>query len=149
MIRIAMLLAVCAAFVPAAHAMYKWVDEKGVTHYSETPPPDGKAQKVEIKPSGPPAGSAARPDAWKQRELDSRQQRLQREQQDEYDKAKQHNESATRKNRCNQAKRELQVLETQVPVYTLNEKGERVYLDDKDRASEIEEWKRHIRTYCD
>ena len=33
-----------------AQKMYKWVDEKGVTHFSENPPPDGtKATTVEPK----------------------------------------------------------------------------------------------------
>ena len=148
MIRAAVLLAIAFAVAPAAHAIYKWVDEKGVTHYSQTPPPDGKAQKVEVKPSGAPPRPAS-PDGWKQRELDSRARRLEMEQKDDYEKATKHNEAAERKNRCNHARRELRILETQVPVYTLNEKEDRVYLDDKDRAHEIEEWKRHVRTYCD
>lgn len=44
--------------VPVAEAArtYKWVDEDGVTHYTQYPPPDGEAQVVE--PSiGVPSGS--------------------------------------------------------------------------------------------
>jgi len=34
----------------AAHAqVYKWVDEKGVTHYSDQPPPPAAKRKVEVK----------------------------------------------------------------------------------------------------
>lgn len=36
---------------------YKWVDEKGVTHYSEQPPSNRKARKLEIQPALPSAGS--------------------------------------------------------------------------------------------
>jgi hypothetical protein len=143
---LAMLL--CGAFLAGAQTMYRWVDEKGRTHYSQEPPPDGKAQKVEVKPSGP-APRQAVPGSWKQRDLDSRARRLEKEQKEDYDKATKHNEAADRTNRCNHARRELRILETQVPVYTVNEKDERVYLDDKDRAREIEEWKRHVQTYCD
>ena len=145
--RIAAILAATAALAVSAQAMYKWVDEKGVTHFSQHPPPDGKAQKVEVKPSGPPP-RAVPPDAWKQRDIDARARRLEKEQKEDYDKATKHNEAAERTNRCNHARRELRILETQVPVYTVNEKDERVYLDDKDRAREIEEWKRHVQTYC-
>ena len=148
MMRTILVFMTLAAAAAIAQPMYKWVDEKGVTHYSEHPPPDGKAQKVEVKPSGPPPRPAS-PDGWKQRELDSRARRLETEQKDEYEKATRHNEAAERTNRCNHARRELRILETQVPVYALNEKEERVYLDDKDRAREIEEWKRHVRAYCD
>jgi hypothetical protein len=27
--------------------VYKWVDARGVTHYSTRPPPDGRAKKLE------------------------------------------------------------------------------------------------------
>jgi hypothetical protein len=39
----------CAAFSATAQMqMYKWVDEKGVTNYSSTPPKDGKSAKAPI-----------------------------------------------------------------------------------------------------
>lgn len=37
----------------ASPGIYKWVDEKGVTHYSETPPPHQKAKEVEVVPPPP------------------------------------------------------------------------------------------------
>lgn len=53
--------AVALLSLPAAAQLYKWVDEKGVTHYSEKPPPDGRAKSLDIKTqgTGPNAGSAA------------------------------------------------------------------------------------------
>ena len=137
------------AALPAAAAMYKWVDEKGVTHYSESPPPDGrKATKVEPKVV-PPSGPGAAPVDWKKREQDSRKQRIEREQADEASKARAHNEYAERANRCNQAKRDLEVLNLQVPVYSKNERGERVYVEDKDRAAEMAAARRIIEANCD
>jgi hypothetical protein len=38
------------AMTPGGAAVYRWVDDKGVTHYSETPPPDKKAKEVELHP---------------------------------------------------------------------------------------------------
>ena len=52
MIRSALLSLSLALFAfPVAAQIYKWVDEKGVSHFSETPPPDGKAKnrRVELK----------------------------------------------------------------------------------------------------
>lgn len=45
------LLAVGSALNPAAAetTLYKWVDEKGVTHYSETPPPKKRSQALRIQ----------------------------------------------------------------------------------------------------
>lgn len=140
----------CAALaLLPAHGIYKWVDEKGVTHFSENPPPDGrKATKVEPKVA-PPSSDARPKEDWKQRELDLRKQRIEREQKDERRKAVEHNRSADRKNRCAYAQRQLHVVSAQRPVYSVNEKGERVYLEDKDRAAEAAGWRQEVATYCD
>lgn len=141
-------LAVALAAAMPAHAIYKWVDEKGVTHFSEYPPPDGKkAQKIEPKVT--PPSSDARPTDWKQREQEQRKNRLEQDQKGDAEKARAHNSAAERKNRCAYARRELHILEKQIPVYAVNEKGERVYLEDKDRPAEIAGWKRAIADYCD
>jgi hypothetical protein len=146
MIRRALLGLALAAWIPAAIAdMYKWVDEKGVTHYSESPPPDGKATKMETRPSGPAEAPSAAPEGWKQRELESRQRRIK----EESDRAKDDSGAAVRKQRCLRAQRELDIVKSARPVYSVNERGEKVYLEDKDRAREIEGWRQHVQTYCD
>ena len=64
------LLIVLAAAAPLAHAeTYKWVDEKGVTNYSNTPPPAGKAksavqpveERLSVIASEPSAANAITP----------------------------------------------------------------------------------------
>ena len=146
MIRIVLLSLVLLPLAAAAQ-MYKWVDEKGVTHYSETPPPDGKGAKVDIKPSGP----ATQPPAtdWKQKELDTRQQRIQKEQQEQNQKAQEQNVNSARRNNCLEAQRQLNIAQTPRPVFQVNEKGEKVYLDDKERQREIDGWQANVRKYCD
>jgi len=39
----------CLALSAAADKVYKWVDQQGVTHYSEQPPADKKAVIAKIK----------------------------------------------------------------------------------------------------
>lgn len=138
----------CAALPwAAAAAMYKWVDEKGVTHYSESPPPDGKASRVELPPI-PPA--AASPDEnWKERDLEFRRRRLEKEQADERADAAAKQADAVRKERCLESRRRLDILQAERPVYRVNERGERVYLEDQERAGEIEKWRKQADTYCD
>lgn len=46
-------LALSITVAIASPGIYKWVDKKGVTHYSETPPPHQKAKEVEVAPSPP------------------------------------------------------------------------------------------------
>jgi hypothetical protein len=148
MIPRALLVLFLAAVIPDAAALYKWVDEKGVTHYTEEPPPDRKATKVEIKPS--PAGprAADSPDDWKQREYEFRKKRLDKEQAEETEKLKTQREAAGRRNRCLRAQRALDILQSR-PIYRTNERGERVYIEDKERAKETEEWREVARENCD
>ena len=146
MIRI-VLLALIVAPLCAAAEMYKWVDEKGVTHYSESPPPDGKGAKVDIKPQGEATNVA--PTDWKQKEQDARQRRIQKEQEERQQTGAAQNQAAVRTNRCRESQRQLSIVQMARPVYQVNEKGEKVYLEDAERQREIDGWKDNVRKYCD
>ncbi len=146
MIRIALLTLVLLP-VAAAAEMYKWVDEKGRTVYSEQPPPDGKASKIDIRPSPPGTGSP--PTDWKQKEIDARQTRITKEQQDSTQKAVEQNAASARKHNCVESQRQLAIAQTPRPVFQVNDKGEKVYLDDKERQREIDGWAANVKKYCD
>ena len=51
-----------AAVAPAFAQVFKWVDERGVTHYGERPPQGGKASEVPDK-LGSPGGVSPKPAA--------------------------------------------------------------------------------------
>ncbi len=146
MIRIALL---CAALLPLAAGaeMYKWVDEKGRTVYSETPPPDGKAIKLDIKTSPGPA-SAPGVD-WKQKEIDARQTRIQKEQQEQNQKTQEEAVLSAKKRSCLESQRQLSIAQAPRPLFTVNEKGEKIYLDEKERQREIDGWQANVHKYCD
>lgn len=148
MILRALLVLCLAAAVPEAAALYKWVDEKGVTHYTEAPPPDRKATKVEIRRSPATSRADDTPESWKEREQEFRKRRLDKEQAEETEKAKVERNAANRRNRCLRAQRALDILQSR-PVYRTNERGERVYIEDKERAKETEEWREVARESCD
>jgi Domain of unknown function (DUF4124) len=141
------LLALVALSLPAVAQVYKWVDEKGVAHYSETPPPDGKAAKIELKPSTGTPPPVPETD-WKQKELDARQQRIQKEQKEQQREAQEHNQEAARHNKCLEARRRLDLMQRPAAVYHFNEKGEKVYYDDAERAREIASLQASAKTYC-
>jgi hypothetical protein len=52
--RIIALLALLMAAAGAQSEIYKWVDEDGVTHYSQQPPPGGEARVIQPGISAPP-----------------------------------------------------------------------------------------------
>jgi hypothetical protein len=141
--RIVLLALGLAAFAASAQTMYKWVDEKGTTHFSEYPPPDGKAAKVEVKPTAP---ETPRSDDWRQRDLESRQRRAQK---DVAEAEARRRDEAQRGQRCRQARSELDTVKNSRRVYTVDRKGDRVYMEDKDRPAEIEKWSREAERNCD
>ena len=144
MMRILVVAATLAVFAASAQTMYKWVDEKGVTHFSENPPPDGNknAQKIEVKPiqsDRPPA------DNWKQREMESKQVRAKKGVEEESARQR---EEAQRGRACRNAQNRADAMKNYARVFRLDEKGERVYYDDKQRESELADAQREIARYC-
>ena len=140
------LLLLCALALPSAFAqqMYKWVDEKGVTHYSETPPPEGAkgAAKIEVKTVTP---NRAPSDNWREREAQSKERRAKQGIQDEQARMK---EDSQRANNCRRAQRQADTMNHPGGVYRLDEKGERVFMEDKERSAKLEEAREDIAKYC-
>ena len=136
----------CASGVLSASAqtMYKWVDEKGVTHFSEIPPPDGVkgAAKIEVRPASP---DKAPVDNWKQREMESKQRRAVESNQQE---AARKQEEQQRVRKCRQAQRDADLLTNSQRIFHLNDKGERVYMEESQRAAELAEARREIARSC-
>ena len=142
------LLKICvlwALAVPALAQVYKWVDEKGVTHYGERAPQGKKAQGVEQRLANPaPApGKAAQPD-WKEQELEFRKRRIEGEQAE----SKQKQQEASQRRSCNEARDQLARLKSARGVYHLNEKGERVFQSDSERGATIASLERQISERC-
>jgi hypothetical protein len=127
----------------AAQTMYKWVDDKGVTHYSETAPPDVKAKPVDVTPTGKAAPAS---DDWRRKEEESRQRKAVKDSQEGEVKRR---EDADRGRRCRYAQSELDLMKNSRRVYHLDAKGERVYVDDGDRPVLIEKWTAEVRKNCD
>ena len=127
------ILVVMAMLVPAlcveAQQIYKWVDDKGITQYTTTPPPSGKGRALNTAPAAPAPAAKT----WQEQELEFRARQVERaEARHKEERAQQ--DAARRRAICNAARQDLRNLKEQVPVYTRSEKGERQYLDDRQRA---------------
>ncbi len=159
-------LSCCLLGVAASEGIYKWVDGKGVTHYSESSPDNVPAREVEIEP--PPAAESI--DAAQQRLKQSAQDYQQRSEAFEAEKqrsqAAQHAREQSKKQKmeqCGTALVQLRVLEKMVPVYRDEEgiyhsqtsvhsagySGKRSYLSDDDRSTEIARFKQQVDANCE
>lgn len=134
-------LLLCMAPVLIAPAVggtiYKWVDDTGATHYSQTAPPGKDAGEVRM----PSAPSKAVTDAAI-RKFQEHQMEVKRRDAEHEAEAKIRREvamvdAAARMRRCSYAKHILHVLNKQRPVYTLDANDEEVYLSDAERAEKI------------
>src|SRR5262249_12603470 len=59
---------IAALAAPAFAQVFKWVDERGVTHYGERPPRGAKATEVQDKLASPPPARAGTPASPAQKE---------------------------------------------------------------------------------
>ncbi|HST02307.1 MAG TPA: DUF4124 domain-containing protein [Usitatibacter sp.] len=146
-IQFCVVFAAMTAFVATAQTMYKWVDEKGITHYTDAPPPDGKGQKIDIRAT-PPSAPVQPPPSFQEKEQAQRGQQLQKDQAKKAVDADQAKAQAYKRGRCIEARRQLGVLALQRPLFTFNDKGEKVYMEDKDRQAQVDRWQGQVDEFC-
>lgn len=130
---------------PALAGMYKWVDEQGITHYSQTPPPSGNAQQ--IKPPPTPADSEA---AVKRLEAQRQeaQKRHEAGQQDARESQKSAESQAIREESCRLARQNLNTLEAHSRVAVRDADGNMKRLSEEERQTQLSEAKKQVDEYC-
>jgi hypothetical protein len=121
------LAALLAVPVPAQAQMYKCVDERGVTSYSDAPRPGCKGKEVDIRPI-PPVSGELKPNTSDVagREADFRRRQIERGEAEA-------NEEAARNNECERMRREYARLQFPGRLSIVDAKGERSYIDDDTR----------------
>jgi uncharacterized protein DUF4124 len=123
--------------------VYRWIDEKGVTHYGAQPPQGAKAREVEDKLATPP-GAAPRSDDWQEKDRQFRQRRIEAGEA----QAKKDQEAERRRTMCNEQRDLLARLKAATRTYRLDEKGERVFQDDTERENAIARQEKIVARYC-
>ena len=141
-------LALCVA-LPASAQMYKWVDANGKVQYSDKPPPSNVKVETLREPARPapqpasetkggtnkdaaktgPMTAAEQEQAFRKRQADAA--KTENEQKQKEARARDRAEN------CKRAKAALANLELGGRQTRIDEKGERVYLDDQQIAQEI------------
>jgi hypothetical protein len=130
-VAVAIVLAAFCAVPPALGALYKWVDANGRVVYSDQPPTGD--MKVETISGPPPPSNPNAPAELANKQFESKKQ--QTEAAASAKKAVQQRADAEkRQDACREARAELRRLSAdQVLLYTLNEKGEQVFMNDTER----------------
>jgi hypothetical protein len=131
----ALALAIAVASPGASAALYKWVDANGRTVYSDQPPMNVKAEVVGA------AAPSANPDAVK--EMAQKEAELKKRQSDRVDDAKKSDKARAEAQKlaslCTQARAQAAGLRrADVAMYRLNDKGERVFMEESLRKAEAD-----------
>ena len=162
-------MAAALLFAAGAQAtMYKWKDKEGHTHFTDTPPPAGVKSSTIKPPPEPPAPPAksedkgakdekgAKPAAAKEpkKPLTPAEQEMEfkrrikaaQEAAAKEEKAKQ--EAAARKENCANARESLRTLESGQRIQKVDAKGERYFIDDKQRAADTKRAHEAVNQWC-
>ena len=127
------------ATCPSHAQMYKCVDERGVTHYSDQPRPGCTGGKVDIQAIPPVSGEVApRVTPVPQQDADFKRRQMEREQAEARDKA-------ALEQRCARLRQEHGALASGTRFYKFNAQGERVYLEDAARDARLVNLKEELR----
>ena len=149
MIKPAMLLLSLFLAVPVSAEIYRWTDENGRVHYGERPPHD-TAERVQLPHSAAP--SAATP-AAEEAERRARQQRMleafsHKREQKKAQKARDERERRRLAQDCERFKRHWNDLNYGGPIYYEEPDGGRRYVDDAERAAELDALRPAYRKAC-
>lgn len=142
-------------------AQWKWKDERGQVQYSDLPPPKGTPperilQRPQPAPpplvrgasaplaaaSAPAAGASAVDPALDARRKQAEQDEAARRQAEEARAAQ------VRAANCERARSALRTLEGGTRIARTNDKGEREFLDDAQRARETQEARQVVQSDC-
>src|SRR5467141_1225191 len=129
----ALLCAVGIAFAATALAQqYRWVDKDGKVGYGDTPPPGARKDSgtTELSP-----------------EAAFRKRQQERQEKDEKS-AKERADAEAKRVNCEQSQGALRSLQSGQRISSTNAAGERVFIDDQERAKEIERTQRAVNDWC-
>jgi hypothetical protein len=123
--------------------MYKCVDERGVTHYSDNPNAGCKGKEVDIRPIPPTGGKV------QERKLDPARASTEfNRRQIARERIEQNEKSAreAQERQCDRLRTELALLSAgRRVVEKRNDKGERVFMDDETREKRLAELNGQLR----
>jgi hypothetical protein len=136
---------ICALPLDALAEVYKWTDDQGQVHYTQSPPAGGGTADV-IKP--PPKVDTE--GALKKLEDQKKQAETQRESQLKAAEEKKKTEQAAagREKQCEEARSRLAGLTNAPRIYKFDPQGNRQWMDDAERQSAIAETQKNITEFC-
>ena len=150
-IRIATLIASGLAFAAASAEIYTWVDENGVVHYADQPQHrDAKPTDIESSRTDESAVRERLESAVAMNEEQRERFRESREQPDPNDLVERAKRTVElRRQSCEAARQKLREFTQARRLYSLDENGAKVYLNEEQTLAARQEVNDAVREHCD
>jgi hypothetical protein len=158
MLRVLVVGLMLVAAAGASAQLYRWVDKDGKVRYSDTPPAGVKATTLRpppgsYAPAPAPGDDAAAKDAKKGPLTPAEQEAEFRKRQMEAQKSRDKDDQAGRdalakQDNCARARESLASLESGQRIVRTGADGERYYIDDAQRAAEIDKARQSANSWC-
>ncbi len=143
----------------ALAGVHKWVDPDGTVHYSDQPPPSTvNEQTLDIKSATRPGDSgdagtdgaakkAKAPKTYIEQDAEFRKRQAEAEEKRQKDEIAQAKERERQVN-CEHARASVSGLQVGGRLVGYKPNGERYFLDDNQRAQEIDSAQKSVDTWC-
>ena len=141
------LLVLACVWGVAAAQVYTWRDASGKVHYSDTPPPGVDAKRMRAGTQTGTTGSAAPVRSTAEQDMEFRKRKAESDKSQA--KAEQERKDAEEgKRNCEDARNQLNALESGQRMSRVDASGERIPLDDEMRAQDIEKARKSVQSWC-
>jgi hypothetical protein len=145
-----LLMAVIGLSAQCGEQIYRWVDEKGMVHYSGTVPTEEEYEQVEMPKLTPAVPTDSLQEVQEQLEQLEQLEKQQREgTRDEELDAFREERQALMEQECAQAQEALRTLQSHARVLLYDEEtGQAVHLTQEERQEELDRTQRAVDYYC-
>ena len=138
-----MLVALSSATAYAG--VYKWTDEDGKIHYSQTrPSSDIEAESLRIHGRKPQSDSTSDTDADKKKAEDKKKEQSDKKQESKLNAENAKNAKAV----CQTARKRLSIMKSTGRIRERDEKGNVNYLSDKQKKASMKKEQEVIKKFC-
>ena len=129
----------------SAQTMYKCVDARGVTRYTDQPQPGCKGKEVDIQGQPPISGTLSAPkEDFRRDDRDYQRRKID----EERIREAQRNTGEKMDQQCAQLRAQLEGLESGRRIVRLDEKGEPSYVEDEERNQRAAKLQEEIAQRC-
>ena len=145
---VAITLTLAVSGIAVAGDIYKWVDEDGNVHYGDKPVSNGSERvAIESRPTDR-ARVQSQYQAAAQARAENRDARAQADEEGRKAEEELRAQADERRQKCEASRATMQKFVTSRRIYTQDESGERVYMDDAQMQAARERVENDINEYC-